>query len=742
MHDIVHLDFETRSEMDLTDVGGAVYAAHPSTEIICIGWRLNKEPIEQYRREHIQDWDFWGPPSDCKLYRLAANPRIIFKAHNAFFEQMMWQYVMVERYGYPAIPIERWQCTAAKAAYYGLPRKLEKAAIALNLPVRKDMEGNKVMQSVSKPRSRTSKANPDRFWEPAKAPDRFQKTYEYNYGDVDVESYIDDVLPDLRPLEQQIWFMDQRMNHRGIKLDLPAVRRAIEFMEIAKEELLTEFRELTNGDVDRPSLRAQFMRWLTDNGCTLGDMQAATIDKLLAQDRESAFLLPAVQKALTIHRQLGRTSTAKYQAMLNRVSDDGRLRDILLYYGASRTGRWSGRGVQLQNLVRPKVDIYKAVEDLMTMDYEWFKFNYSVMDTIAEIVRGMIIADEGMELNVADFSAIEARVNAWLADEEELLDDFRNDHCNYCSLATDIYGRPINKKEHPDERQIGKVGELALGYEGGINAFVTMASTYRLDLTPAYPHIWASTTPEERELATKAYNRYRHEAEEPVSREFGLAADIIKQRYRAKRTKIKENWRRTEDAAVQAVITGKPVKCGKVTFFTNGVRVINEDIKRAAKMAGEKYTYHGKDYVRTQNGTCYEYDTYYLHVKLPSGRCLNYHKPSLRDVKTPWGKTKKQLRYWGVNDKKHYTVIDTYGGKLVENIVQAIARDLMAEGFLRIEKAGYTPVLQVHDEAISEAPIGFGSIEEYETLMAVVPDWGVGLPVRAEGWRGPRYKKG
>lgn len=737
----VHLDFETRSELDLKKVGGAAYAAHPSTEILCIGWKINDGPTRQYRREDIRDLDLFGAPED-ELYLVASQADSILVAHNAFFEQCIWKYIMAGRYGYPTIDVPRWRCTAAKAATYALPRDLNGAADALKLSVRKDMDGKRIMMKLARPRARASKANPDRFWEPDKAPEDFHRLYAYNIIDVEAESQLDDALLELRPLEQQIWFMDQRMNHYGVKLDLPAVTKAITFLDRCVAELLEEFAAITKGVVETPGQRLKFHDWLSTYGVTLLDLKAATIDKRLAQHEKDGHLPSDVARALTISRQVGRTSTAKYRAMVMRVSTDGRLKDILLYYGASRTGRWAGRGVQPQNFVRPNCDVYEVIDDLMRYDYDFFSWLYPVMDVLAEVIRGMIIADEGEQLFVADFAAVEARVNAWVSGEQSLLTMFWEGDCNYCQLAASIYNRPINKKDNPDERQLGKVGELALGYEGGINAFATMAITYRLDLDSAYPHIWASATPEERELAVKAYNAYLRGREEPVTKEFGLSADIIKQRYRLARPAIKANWKATEEAAVEACLTGRPVVCGKVTFFTHGVKVKDPAIILASGNPGDVYEVNGKLYARTSQGGCYEYDRYFLHIKLPSGRVLAYHQPELHDRRTPWGQTKKQLSYMGVDDKNRYTRIDTYGGKLVENIVQAIARDLMAEAFLRIEAAGYKPVLQVHDEAISQAPVAFGSLIQYENLMATTPTWAEGLPIKAEGWCGPRYKKG
>lgn len=737
----VHLDFETRSELNVKKTGAACYTQHPSTEILCLSYRVEDGPIIIRKREDIELWDFWGYDPD-EIYEMALDPRYQWRAHNALFEQCVWKYIMVDRYGLPPIPVDRWVCTAAKAAYYALPRALDGASKALHLSVQKDMEGNRVMQKLSKPRSRLSKENKDKYWEPAKVPEDFERLYSYNIDDVETESELDIALPDLSSREQRIWETDQRMNLRGVRLDLPLIKRVLEIVETCDTELTADFQRVTSGQVERPSQRDKYLDWLTSRGVQLPDLQKATISRLLADHRDDPFLPDDVEQSLRIQQQLSQTSIKKYTAMMTRVSPDGRLRDILLYYGASRTGRWAGRGVQLQNLKRPTCDIEDVAEDVMAFDYDFLKLLYPVRETMAELVRGMIVADEGHSLFVADFSAIEARVNAWLANETTLLDLFRAGECNYCQLATSIYNRPIIKKEHPEERQIGKVGELALGYEGGINAFATMANGYGLDLAPAYPNIWASTTPEERELAEKAYNRYRHTQDEPVSREFGLAADVIKQRYRKERTAIKQFWRDVEAAAVEAVLTGRPVPCGKVTFFVHGPLVRDRDVILKSEKPADVYTVKGVKYVRTSNGACRLFDRYFLHIKLPSGRCLSYHRPRLLDTKTPWGKTAKKLIYDGTDNNKRYGRIDTYGGKLVENIVQAVARDLMAEAFVRIEDAGYLPLLQVHDEAISQAPVGFGSLEAYEKLMATPPAWAEGLPLVAEGWVGPRYKKG
>lgn len=335
-------------------------------------------------------------------------------------------------------------------------------------------------------------------------------------------------------------------------------------------------------------------------------------------------------------------------------------------------------------------------------------FHGSPMTVLADCMRGFITAAPGHDLLAADFSAIEARVLAWLAGQEDILDVFRSGQDIYCHEASPIYGRTITKADK-NERQVGKVAVLALGYGGGIGAFGTMARGYNLDLEPVFDHLRDGFSGTEIENAELAYAGYKGRVASPLGREAAFAADIIKQRWRVKNHQIAGWWAELEAAAIDAV--RQPGKLTPDGFVRSPVRF---------KTAGS-----------------------FLWCRLPSGRVLCYPYPKVEEIETPWGSRKTGLTYMtvdGITGKWGRT--KTYGGKLAENVTQAVARDLLAEAMIRLEDAGYPVVMHVHDEVVSEMPAGVGSVDEMERIMSVSPVWANGLPIAAEGWRGRRYQKG
>lgn len=700
-----HLDFETRSSLDITKVGAYCYSRHPSTQILCAVYAFEENTPELITSIHTDlEMHYSATDGRCiELFRHAFNSDTIFYAHNAFFEQCIWRNIMVERYGYPEIPIHRWRCTAAKAAAMSLPRDLEGVGLALDLPIQKDLEGNKVMKKLSKPRKATKKSGSE-WYEPDEFPDEFKKLYAYCITDVETERLVDQALPDLSKREQEIWFLDQEINFRGIQLDVPLIHRILSFIELTVEDLTAEFYQLTDYQVDNPSKLVVFKNWLESEGLQMLDLQAATVDYVLEHGCPS----PKARRALEIRRALSKISTKKYEAMLHRVdSKDGRLRDILLYC-AALTKRWGGRGVQLQNMPRGTVDSDEVANTVIYDDYDWFRSVYSdPMSAYSSTIRGCLISGAGSDLLVCDFSSIEAVTLPWLAEQDSTLEVFRQGEDLYCHEAEHIFGRKIDKSQKY-ERQVGKTAVLGLGYQGGIGAFGTMARAFNVNLEPAYHVLWASATEEEKEKARSAYQYYlkRNEKEalkKPIGHAEGYAADIIKQRWRASNAYVVEFWRAIENAAINAVLLGEKQTVGKITFGMYGP---------------------------------------YLLCKLPSGTCLSYPDAKVSNAEDPFGRKKKTLTYKTQNDQNfQYARTYTYGGKLVENITQAVSRDLLADAMIRVEKGGYPIVLHVHDEIVSEKPEGEGSLEEFTQLMSEVPIWAEGLPLKAEGWRGKRYKK-
>jgi DNA polymerase bacteriophage-type len=715
----VHADFETRSLLSVKDCGGYTYSRHPSTDVMCLAYAVDDDPINCL--SELSGYAPDGAPMR-KLRQLAGDPSIIFAAHNAFFEQCIWKNIMVPRYGMPEIPIHRWRCTAAKAASMSLPRDLEGVCKALNSPFGKDMAGNKVMLKLSRPRRLKSGLV---FWTPDDAPEDFEHLYKYCIADVEAERWVDKNLPDLSEREQKLWFLDQEINFRGVQLDVPAINQVLSFIDITTTKLTEEFQEMTG--LNGPSQVVKFREWLSENGCDLPNLQAPTVDKRLAGgflDSDDCI------RALEIRRALSKISTAKYTAMLNRVdTEDNRLRDILMYYAAI-TGRWGGRGVQIQNLPRGTVNSDTCLQHIMLGDYAWFDGCYSdPMAAYSSCLRGVLTAAPGHDLFVGDFSSIEARVVAWLAGQTQTLDIFREGRDIYCEEASTTFGRSVTKADKY-ERSVGKVEVLALGYGGGIGAFGAMARAYGVTLVPAYDYLWDRATEDEKTKARKSYNSYLTRAEkaenpDPLDRASGYAADVIKQRWRRRNAAIVDYWSRVEEAAINAVLTGQkqPVP-PYVTEDENGWAVVEDIPNVIFGMYGET-----------------------LLCQLPSGNCIKYPFARVAVKETPWGQEKYTLSY-KVSDEKTWQFGRkwTYGGALVENITQAVARDALAAALIRLAEAGYPIAFHCHDEAVADVPrinpeADAINLEYYLDLMAVVPEWAEGLPIEVEGWKGHRYRK-
>jgi hypothetical protein len=471
-----HADFETRSACPIRKTGAWKYSVDPSTEILCLAFRL---PYWDEGRVSL-----WHPAfahlgieesdnaDDMLEFMEWIEAGELVEAHNASFERCIWHNILVPRFGWPVLPIQQIRCSAAKAAAHSLPRSLEGAGEALGLSIRKDLEGAKAMKKAMKPRKSWKKERdlsaktgiplPDLLWHESR--ELFEKVWAYCKVDVLAEGAISDALADLSPNETRMYTMDQTINQRGFQIDRSAVDTALTLIAQETTRLNKELSVVTGGKVKKATQRAQMIEWFGENGLDLPNTQKATIDELL----ESAVLPDAdnmsdlCKRGLEIVRTLGRSSTAKYQAMQNWMDPhDDRVRGGLLYHGAS-TGRWSGSGVQPHNFVRGSV---KDMDGL----WEGLKPGRVLVDArgaavdlmvaLSEGLRGAIVAKPGSTLFVADYAAIEARVVMWLADEHEALDIFRSGKDIYCELAAEVYGRPITKADK-DERQLGKQGIL------------------------------------------------------------------------------------------------------------------------------------------------------------------------------------------------------------------------------------------------------------------------------------------
>lgn len=674
------IDFESRSACSLRKSGSWRYSIDPTTEILCLCFRLHHW-LPGRTALWTPDFPHLGidgvfPSADIiELIQWIEGGGLV-EAHNASFERCIWANQLVPKFGWPSLAIAQIRCSAAKAATHALPRGLEDVGMALGLKEQKDSVGHKLMLKLSKPRKsrkkeretwqRTGTPPPSLLWHESK--DYFERLWDYCKTDVLVESELSKALPDLNPHETLIYTMDQTINQRGFQLDLTAVNTALGLIASETKKLNKELAKLTNGKVPRATCRAQMIAWLSEEGLQISDTQKETIDAYLAPECRELLTIPA-RRALEIMRALGRSSTAKYQAMQNWAGSDGRVRGGLLYHGAS-TGRWSGSGVQPHNFVRGTVKDMDALwHTLKGNNRSQIENTYGgVMEALSNALRGAIVAGPGKTLYVADYAAIEARVVMWLAGEKEALEMFRKGEDIYLAMASSVYNIVCNKKDHPNERQLGKQIILGCGFQMGGPKFQGTCEKYGIII------------------------------EEDFAKEVVAA-------YRAKYPKVVNLWWATEDAAIRAVKSRKPVGCGKVVWFMEGK---------------------------------------FLYCRLPSGRCLAYPFPKVGEKMTPWGEMRPQLTFMSINAyTRKWERGHTYGGSLVENGVQAIARDLLADALLRCEQSGvYLPVLSIHDESLCEADTTASNLQEFNRLMTAAPAWGKDIPIAIDSWKGQRYKKG
>lgn len=649
----VVLDYESRSACDLKKAGAIKYAQHESTDIICVSWKIENGLTHVW-------FPMWEPvPSEFK--KAIKNKAYTLVAHNAGFEQAITEWCLFPKY-FDSLEYrefltpERWRCTAAKAAAHALPRNLEDACIALDLPVKKDMEGRKLILKYCKPR-RASKKNSDMWWQD---PADFKRLGEYCKTDVEAEYLLDKRLRDLNQVEQKIWFLDQKINQRGISVDLCSVNKALVMLDLEKTLDAKRVYEITNGAINSANQRAKILDFVNERGAGLPDLKAGTVKAALSWEHVEG----EVREIIEIRQRSSKSSTAKFQAFEARTCEDGRLRDNLMYHGAS-TGRFSSTGVQLQNLAKSKIkDVDGAIEILKSGDNALMRLEYGdVMTALSACLRGMLVASPNKTLYCADYSAIEARVLPWLAGDEETIEIFKTGGDLYIEMAADIFGKPKSEISK-DERQLGKISILGLGFSMGKKKF--------------YETCAAWGCPVSEELAAKAVNTYRER--------FHLVVSM---------------WRNIERAAMEAVKFGRSIKINRVTWF------VRDD---------------------------------FLHCKLPSGRLLSYYKPRIVTKTNAWGGEGPELRFMAQNSMtRQFEETGVYGGLLVENCVQAVARDIMAEAMLRIENAGYEILVSVHDELLAEHKKG--DLTEYVKLMTTIPVWAKGLPIDSTGWVGKKYKK-
>lgn len=690
------IDFETRSLCDLRKRGTAVYARDPSTSVLCMAWGLDDAPVQLW---HPAVGELEARSAPAALFA-AIEAGALVEAHNVFFERNVWEHVCRGRYGWPAVPAAQWRCSLAKAATFALPKRLEHAAAALGLRNRKDAEGHKLMMRMTRPR-KPSKKDPSPWHEKT---EQLERLFAYCRQDVETERELSKALRDLPPTELAVFQLDQEINLRGIHIDRGLAEKAIALGALAERDANAALFKITAGAVGKPTDRAQMKRWLKSRGVQvpikinskqeeIETTEAKGFAKLL---QRGEIVDPAAKKACETWIKVSKSSPKKYKAMLERIGLDDRALETLAYHTAS-TGRWGGRGIQPQNLYRPTEDLCDRdgsvdtlCADILGLSYDSLCTIYGqerMLEVLGSALRGAITASPGKLLQASDLSAIETRGAAWLANDTELLEVFRTLDADptastdvYCWQASQILGRPITKKDKTERQNYGKVPTLGCVYQMGGPKLKTYAESMGVELTEEF------------------------------------CIDLV-EKWRAARTPIVRLWADTQAAAQEAV---------RRAAYKD--RVVRQGDHIRWKVAGR-----------------------FLHCRLPSGRLLSYLDPAIQRKRvkytrkdgTPGEFETDQLVFSGENTyTRRWERCSTYSGKLVENLVQAICRDILAEGMLRVARAGYDLVLTVHDEIVAEVDPSFGSTAEFERLMAQVPTWAPGFPVACSGgWRGVRYRK-
>lgn len=654
------IDLETYSSVPIKKAGAQAYIRSPDFEILLFAYSLDGQPpeiIDFASGEILPEW----------LRNALTDPEYIKHAYNAPFE---WG--CLNKYLGCKMPPSQWRDTMLHGLYCGYTAGLEATGQAVGLPADKQKlnTGKALIRYFCVP-CKPSKVNGGRTRNyPHHDPDKWQLFKEYCLQDVVTEMEIDKRLsafpvPDL---VQKQWETDLVINDRGVAVDMDFVQGALELGETVRSTLTEEAISLSG--LYNPNSVKQLGRWLEEEtGEEISNLRKDTVSKLLGREENS----DTVNRMLEIRQELGKTSTKKYDAIEQCVCPDGRVRGLLQFYGANRTGRWAGRLVQVQNLPRTYTEPLELARQLVKgRKLDGLKVVYgSVNDTLSQLIRTAFIAPEGHVLIDADFSAIEARVISWLAGQEWRLDVFRNGGDIYCASASQMFGVPVVKGgENGHLRQKGKVAELALGYQGGSGALIAMGA---LDMG----------IPEE-------------ELPEIVNR------------WRDANSKIRDLWYAFDSAAIQVINNG-----GSVTI--NGCTL-------------------SREYDYAQGVTC-------LTILLPSSRKLYYVNPAISENR--WGNP--SISYMGMDQTtKKWKRIETYGGKLVENCVQAIARDCLAQAIDHLEEAGLPVVFHVHDEVVIDvAPFADDEtmLNTVVAIMATPIPWAEGLPLGADGWVGTFFKK-
>lgn len=658
--DHLSIDLETFSSVPIAKAGAQKYIASPDFEILLFAYSLNGAPsvcCDIAQGELLPDW----------VLDALCDPQCLKHAYNAAFE---WG--CLSKFMGRQLPPEQWRCTMFHGLYAGYPAGLDATGRALGLPEdkRKLSTGKALIRYFCVPCTPTKSNGGRRRNLPNHDPARWELFKEYNAQDVTTEMEIERRLSLITVPDwlQRQWETDLLINARGVAVDMEMVNGALEIGATVRERLTQEAVRISG--LSNPNSVQQLSAWLEqETGEEVTDLRKDTVAKMIAQAPDN----PEVQRMLEIRQELGKTSTKKYDAIEQAVCPDGRVRGLLQFYGANRTGRWAGRLVQVQNLPRTYTQPLELARNLVKQrKLDNLRLIYgSVPDTLSQLIRTAFVASDGNVLIDADFSAIEARVISWLAGEQWRLDVFKTHGKIYEASASQMFGVPIEriKKGNPEYalRQKGKVAELALGYQGGAGALINMGA---LDMG----------IPEDD------------------------LPDIV-QRWRDTNKRICDLWYKMNSAAVEAISTGCSVGVGRLL-------------------------------VSCEYDAAHEVE--YLIVLLPSGRKLYYNSPQIGENK--WGGP--SISYMGMDQTtKKWKRIETYGGKLVENCVQAVARDCLAQAIENLEAKGLPVVFHIHDEVVIDCRADTATLEDVVDIMSRPIPWAPGLPLNADGWVGGFFKK-
>lgn len=643
------IDIETYSSVSLQKCGVYAYASSPDFEILLFGYAWDDGPVEVIDMAS-------GQKLSQELQDALYDPEILKTAFNASFERTCLSAFMGR-----VTPPEQWSCTAVMARELGLPGSLEMVGQVIGLPEdkQKSKTGKALIRYFSIP-CKATKVNGGRTRNlPQHDPDRWKRYVEYNRQDVEAERAIRHLLQKFPVLasEQDLYVIDQNINDRGVGVDTTLAAKAVEIDQIVKARLLDEAKDLTG--LDNPKSATQLKSWIEE----VSGYEVESLNKKMIGAVRTGTDNEAVHAMLDIRQGLSKTSTEKYSAMLRTVCPDGRIRGLTQFCGAARTGRWAGRLVQMQNLPQNKMpdkDLDCARQLVRVGDIDTLELLFDdTANVLSQLIRTAFIPKEGSRFIVADFSAIEARVLAWLADEQWRMDVFNTHGKIYEASAEQMFHLPPGSVKKGDPmRQKGKIAELALGYGGSVGAMKNMGAL-----------------------------------------EMGLAEDELKpivNSWRAANRSITKLWWDTDAAVRRCIQTKAPID------LPHGMRL------------------------RKQGPL--------LRLRLPNGRELSYVKPRIdEDDNITYEGTIQSSGGWGR--------IESYGPKFVENIVQATARDCLAEAMFRLERAGFPIVFHVHDEVICEVPNGVSSAKELGALMGQPISWAPGLPLRADAYECEYYRK-